>query len=938
MRPVTLSRLTVISLILSSAAVPVDAQEINPQLAAAMVRFGGSWIKVVATAGDTTVKASNRPLSEQEAVVQAVLNDYKATKAASESTVLGTRALAEFAVDGTAALMASSVVGAVPALVVKATGQLATDTFIGEMQAEADRTTRNFLANHKDEIINKAGLSSARIRGMDQGEIARQLKQNTTIFSDIEKTLPDDQNAREFSQNLIIQTLTNVQIETLKASKEQSQNLTDVARGFSDYKRITFERLKRHERNLGEMQGAIREVSGSISDLNEKIKSQSRDQSFVADFVFKKMDPQTKSEALKNGFMADKFKCPDGRDQCDSAKLREVLILRFQAEARVQNITNELANTAETLGNVSALANNLGIKIKGLDQAARLGNVASSAFMQAAAGNYLGAAVAVTGMFAAQKNPEEERFKALMGYLQREFQEVNRKLDEILKNQQKIMDAISAVSKQLQKVYVALDERLARIEFDTKRAVYVLGTEAWKEWQGCSAVYLYIKEQDDRFKYFQNQDFRKLDDIYQVLRDREQAVMSCLLTAQSKAVSILEPKWFGNFLDARLAAEFTPEILPGDKKTGEYFNKTELEAYIERVQKPALSLVVQWMTKKKLNPTQIVALTVTPATSVSQIESRVATVARYPRPCDSLEGALASAIRVICGGAGKPDEASMQLLATPMVFDGAEQISNWLMAITRFADLRDSVQNRFLLPAEIFPRSAELNTPGAGRQIVADNLTIIDSAIAGYSLLYGDVLTAAIFEALTEPTSEDKAREDQRKANLEAAIQLVAQNEFLASNVTMMILHNRFGKQLKQRRPGPYTISEEEYATALDKALQEKNMKTRVRSLEGLFGDDLLFSINDSNNTVKLSISAFANHASKDDAEKAVFGLLPSYEFFKAGKISYPSRMTDLLATRTRLRERLNDYDIFARLPAPDRESVAILLARAAKGENEIEQ
>ena len=88
-----------------------------------------------------------------------------------------------------------------------------------------------------------------------------------------------------------------------------------------------------------------------------------------------------------------------------------------------------------------------------------------------ATGNYLGAAVAITGMFAKKADPEAERFQVLMGYLKQQFQIINEKLDEILENQKKLMDAMVNLSKQLENYYEALDERLANIEFETKRIV-----------------------------------------------------------------------------------------------------------------------------------------------------------------------------------------------------------------------------------------------------------------------------------------------------------------------------------------------------------------------------------------------------------------------------------------------------------------------------------
>ena len=315
--------------------------------------------------------------------------------------------------------------------------------------------------------------------------------------------------------------------------------------------------------------------------------------------------------------MADRFNCSDGGAQCDSAQLKIDLIKRFESEAKVQNIAGAIQLTASNINNVASIANNLGLGSPELNKTAELASLTANAVASFATGNYLGAVVAVTGMFAKKTDPEAERFKILMGYLKQQFEIINEKLDRILENQQKLMNAMVDLSEQMQSYYEALDERLTNIEFETKRISGMAASAAWSDWRTCFSVYSYVRKNEATFGVLRNGDFSRVSDMQTVLGAMGMEVVTqCLVTALTKPSTITAANWFGNFLDADTAHSFYPPVLPAaEDASGKFYKKEALRAFIDGVHNPALSVLDQFRIRKSIPAWKLFALLNAPAAS-----------------------------------------------------------------------------------------------------------------------------------------------------------------------------------------------------------------------------------------------------------------------------------------------------------------------------------
>lgn len=860
------------------------------------------------------------------------LNDYNSTRSALEGTALGLRTSTQFAVDGLAATLLVSGVGVVPALVVKGAGQLAADHFMRQVDADTRVGVQRFLQGHKDDLVRALGADHGALGKMSNAEIAERLSRSTRIIADIERAAPDDADLRNFAKDATITVLKETQIASLQIAQGNADELMRVSKSFIDFKKSTQRALVEHEAVLSEVSSTVNELANTMQAVDKRLSALGRDQAVIGDFVFTQMPAEQKAAALRNGFMREKFECGPGQDNCESKTLKEDLLKRFDSEARLQKIAGYAAKSAQTLSDLSTIANNLNL---GGDfaKAAEVGSIAANAAVAAASGNYLGAIASVSGIFASRQNPEEARFNALMGYLQQQFEVINTKLNAILENQQKIYEAVVGLSSQLTEVYKALDERLANIDFNVRRIAFAIGVDQWREWQDCFALYQYVTvESSKEFRYLDALDFKSVGDMLRVASVKDQSIIKCLTVAQGKPSSLLNPRWFGNFLDARLVAEFSPTELPPQMSQSQYFTKDLLRQYIEDYFSPLHSIVELYRQNQGLTQSQLASLLMLPDSTAATYEARIDAVKRSTDICVNIGYAkFRGGLRILCQG-GDANDLAGRLLQTPMVLDGAVTIAQWLLCISRFADLRDPTKVAFLNANELLAHASSDVSRSGGRQIVQDSLLIVDAAVAGAGLLYSDVTAHAFLDVLLKSPEVNVERERARKNTRANAIRILGSNRILAQNVALVVLRQRYDRQKSLRLP-PIQASAQIYGAAIEDANKPKrsSLDRTGELLNGLFGDDLEFRLSDEQG-IEVRLDSLGMETAKESAG-AVWVKIPGPATFESGHLSVNQRLVELLRLRDALIERLIDYDISGRLSAEDAERMATLIARAASSE-----
>jgi hypothetical protein len=864
-----------------------------------------------------------------------VLGDYRQRRQIGQASIAGARAYTEYVIDVTAVSMVATGAGAVPAIIFKTSAHLASEAFFDGAQRKLQEETEAFLARKRDDLVRAGNNSYEALQGLPPNEIKQRLQQSTNLFDELRTMFAGDPAAEKLAENLVIESIKNTSLATLDSVRQNQERVAgvetrvaDMTRAFVRFEQRTSAALERHGQAIGELQGAVGELQRAVSSLDLRLRTQERDQAVIADFVFDRMDPDAKVAALQGGFLAERFACADGGSSCDAAKLKTDLVARFKAEAKVQQISAEIRSGVAMLSNVATIASNIGLNIPRLDQAVNMGSVAVAAFEQFASGNYIGAIASVTGIFAARTDPAAERHKALMNYLGQQFERLNAKIDAILENQKKLLEAIGGLSQQMETYYQALDERLARMEFELRRVSEAARTAAWAPWASCHGLYRLVVENESVYRYVTRGDFARVEHIWSVANRFGLPARHCIDLALTKPISLAQPHWFGNFLSAAQAVTFSPPMLP-PTEASKFHTRSQLEAFVADVFAPAHQLTERRIRASNLTWARAMPLLAAPPPTLADARDRTGDAAKAAgaalpsaSPCDPGGPLVESRLRrLLCASAAGPDAVASQILAEPLVADHAVELSEWLLVAARLVDILDQTTNAFVSPEKLINWAA--STPGersAGRGIVADAQLMLDVATASYTLLYGEMAARAALDALLAPASTDAEQEKKRQAELEPVRGLLRSNSYLAANAAMLRLHDAYAAAAGVGGPAPSAFA---YRAALEFA-RSSTGANRFLLLRGLFGD-LEFEFDAKRGHPVLVLAAGADPAARVSAP------LPGPEAFARGHLSYPPRMLALLRQGERVADRLYDYDLLERRTPAERAAIAGLVVRAER-------
>ena len=135
------------------------------------------------------------------------------------------------------------------------------------------------------------------------------------------------------------------------------------------------------------------------------------------------------------------------------------MIDKLTTEARIDTIRAATGKAISTASDVSVIASNLGITLrpevgKGIEYA----QVAEAAFSQIATGNYIGAVVSVTGLFA-HKGPDPT-----MAFMSAHFQRIESQLTTVIENQAKLDKKLDNISASMERHFNQLNSRLDEID------------------------------------------------------------------------------------------------------------------------------------------------------------------------------------------------------------------------------------------------------------------------------------------------------------------------------------------------------------------------------------------------------------------------------------------------------------------------------------------
>ena len=157
--------------------------------AVASVNLGLGLTRAAVAGSNVDFPPSDQPVSAQKQALMDTLSDYQHASAEAQGHVTALRAVADFAVNGTAIVLTTTGVGAVPAAIVKATGQLANDMVLSSFEKDIQASVNAMLVKKKEQLLHVGGVRYDDLRKKSPAEIKKALEQGTNVFADMEQLM-----------------------------------------------------------------------------------------------------------------------------------------------------------------------------------------------------------------------------------------------------------------------------------------------------------------------------------------------------------------------------------------------------------------------------------------------------------------------------------------------------------------------------------------------------------------------------------------------------------------------------------------------------------------------------------------------------------------------------------------------------------------------------
>lgn len=870
-------------------------------------------------------------LDAREAALRKVANglDRQLARGRSEASML--RAVGDFTSATTGAAVAATGVGA-PFAIVAAGAVKAGWDYVAEQQEEATRVAAwNYLAANKAELLGAHGLDIESLRALPPDQRIARIEEASGFFGKLDAELGSSEVGRRFAQEATIETLLSLdqaQLESLEVIGAEvgavSKELAQTSAQLEAFIDTTNERLDEHAKALTGLQLDVAGLANSAAELDARLAKEERDSAIVNDFVYGQMDPETKLRALERGFLAERFSCPDGGTTCEAAETRRQIVATLKKERDVKQAVQVFGKTAQGLADVVQIAGNLGVDLPPeVAKASNIANVAFGAFTAFSSGNPLGAAVMITGLFRAPVDPDQARFEAMMSFMRESVKRIEQNFQTVFENQQKLMEAIGALSNTIDERFDAVDNRLARIELKLDKTMRLVWGHIRTDALACKVVFEYAQ---DEGKLSILEDFVSIDHIAAVAPVVEEEARHCRRTIIRQVSAMGDRRYFSNFYSGEYdLAHEKEQLADGDTEVAAddpareplslevvAATQADMRLFRTRLLEPTTSLVQSLLDARGLTWADALEELAAPVPRLAEAPDRL--VAPEQRvPVCSRPIANQRLNRLICGGSSNilGEERARLLLGDPAAVDFVVDFIRWGLVAERVITMWKPTSRTWFTQNTFVEAvlSGDHDPSLISRKMVLDLQLVADYAVAAESLLYGDFTAHAVLHAL-EVKGEGNPQDPDHVARLEranTARALLADNGYLARNTVLILLRQRYGSIHGQALES--TPSRTAYMSALLMAQQTPEDPGIL--LRTLFGNDLDFVLGPQGQ-VGLR---FDEHLVVD---------LPGTEAFVEGRLSYPARFIDLLTQRQRIAERLADYDFF-RLPELSTEETAYL-------------
>lgn len=411
----------------------------DPQvdLAISTLKFGGSlgkllWVSVAPTTVPTTPEQANAYV-----VLAGRLTQQVAMGRATSQLLSGTFDIASTA---TAALATvdpepfSRGLGMFASWGMKQIGQASTSVVLEETKREA----RAIVAT----AIQNSGMSDGQLQNMSAAELGAKLKEFRIGGHALSDVFKDDPKGLQLLTDTGIQLAQEVGVLALSKAEKAADNVAEVQSRVSklesslaDFCTDVNGRFDLVNSDLRDLKASSDAVKVSLDALERKVGGDEEALRALTQISYSGWTTDQRLQALQSGLIS-------GLSGDQQAALKQNL----EDQLKQEKVIAALQNTAQDIGKIAKIANNLNLDpsiMDGLQVAQGVANMA----LEYASGDLLGAVGSVTGLLGmGGPDPAQVRFEAEMKFLKAEFAQINQKLDQMISLQQQTIQALSTLA------------------------------------------------------------------------------------------------------------------------------------------------------------------------------------------------------------------------------------------------------------------------------------------------------------------------------------------------------------------------------------------------------------------------------------------------------------------------------------------------------------
>lgn len=674
---------------------------------------------------------------------------------------------------------------------IAASGAKATANLIGGLAL--DRARENFLGALAG-ALRENNYTAEQLKDMTPAQLITAVDNIKLQGKTFKEVLGDEPGAMEMLQANAADfareqgTAALLGVKELKGDIGQvTSALKKTAREITQLQENTQNRLETLTTQMQTIEDSARESKEAIASLRTDVMGAKKATQTLAQISFLGWSTQQKLEAVKAGMF------PDLSSQ-QAAALRQSL----EADLRRENTVRDLQSTARSIGDLANIASNLGVDpnvVTGLSTAQK----GATAVAQYFTGDYLGALSTATSLVGAGRpDGAAQQHAAMMQYLAAQFQQINKKLDQIIDLQQKTLQALNDLGQEVHE----LRTDVKRVETLVLLNHALLNKLIMNQWNDCWSL---IGAMNGSLE------ITSKDTLKTLLNDNpsKDAISKCYGLFLGKLRQWREAKkWSGEIIDAR---QF--DKAPGDETDTEAGKEyVSYVAHLDETKKTVEAFLLSDQAIQDVSTPRLLARFAQPVISAKRSEelSKALNLVRQQLDqfqCHSDQQVLSIGLeKLTCWGiqSGVTSSSLPQvwpdLVRAPQLGPNVANLTDLGIALSVLADFAttsnndstwDFVPATDIETASAGPSAALLKAVQArkGFNFLQELSTLAGAYALQQSMLYGDYTAELIVNVLYEDSQNTlTTKADPTKPLQNAALAALKANPTLARNVLMLAM------------------------------------------------------------------------------------------------------------------------------------------------------